>query len=64
MMTDQEERKKLVWEIDKKLQLDGARPIIFHFQWGNCWHPYVKGLTTHVNSMYNGWRMEDAWLDK
>ena len=30
MMTDQEKRKKLVWEIDKKLQEDGARPIIFH----------------------------------
>jgi len=64
MMSDPAERRKLVWEIDKKLQLDGARPIIFHFKWGNCWHPYVKGLTTHVNSMYNGWRMEDAWLDK
>src|SRR5712671_4061427 len=25
-MTDQEKRKKLVWEIDKKLQEDGARP--------------------------------------
>ena len=28
-MADQEKRKKLVWEIDKKLQEDGARPIIF-----------------------------------
>ena len=28
--TDQEKRKKLVWEIDSKLQEDGARPIIFH----------------------------------
>jgi len=26
---DQEKRKKLVWEIDKKLQEDAARPIIF-----------------------------------
>jgi peptide/nickel transport system substrate-binding protein len=24
----------------------------------------VKGLTIMVNSIYNGWRMEDVWLDK
>jgi len=24
----------------------------------------VKGLTLMVNSMFNGWRMEDVWLDK
>jgi len=24
----------------------------------------VKGLTTMVNGLYNGWRMEDVWLDK
>ena len=26
--------------------------------------PYVKGLTIMVNSIFNGWRMEDVWLDK
>jgi len=24
----------------------------------------VKGLTVMNNSIYNGWRMEDVWLDK
>jgi hypothetical protein len=24
----------------------------------------VKGYTPMVNSVYNGWRMEDVWLDK
>jgi hypothetical protein len=24
----------------------------------------VKGLVTMVNSIYNGYRMEDVWLDK
>jgi hypothetical protein len=24
----------------------------------------VKGLTVMVNSIFNGWRMEDVWLDK
>jgi peptide/nickel transport system substrate-binding protein len=62
--TDQERRKQLVWEIDATLQEEGARPIIFHTRGATCWHPQVKGLTTMVNSMYNGWRMEDVWLDK
>jgi peptide/nickel transport system substrate-binding protein len=53
-----------VWEIDRKLQEDGARPIIFHNIAATCWQPYVKGLTIMVNSIYNGWRFEDVWLDK
>jgi peptide/nickel transport system substrate-binding protein len=24
----------------------------------------VKGLVLQVNSIYNGWRFEDVWLDK
>ena len=59
-----EKRKKLVWEIDKKLQEDVARPIIFHGRGGTCWQPYVKGITVMVNSSYNGYRYEDVWLDK
>ena len=61
---DREKRKKLVWEIDRRLQQDGARPIIFYYSAATCWQPYVKGFTIMVNSIYNGWRMEDAWLDK
>jgi peptide/nickel transport system substrate-binding protein len=26
--------------------------------------PQVKGVTIMVNSIYNGWRFEDVWLDK
>jgi peptide/nickel transport system substrate-binding protein len=62
--TDLNKRKKLVWEIDKKLQEDVARPIIFHIHAGTCWQPYVKGITVMVNSSYNGYRYEDVWLDK
>jgi len=62
--TDQEKRKKLVWEIDRKLQEDVARPIISHNRAATCWQPQVKGVTLMVNSSYNGWRMEDWWLDK
>ena len=64
METDVAKRKKLVWEIDKKLQEDVARPIIFHSRTGSCWQPYVKGVTIMVNSSYNGYRYEDVWLDK
>ncbi len=63
-MSDQEKRKKLVWEIDRQLQEDQARPIIFQNIAATCRHPYVKGMTEMVNSIYNGWRFEDAWLDK
>ena len=61
---DQQKRRDLVWEIERKLAEDGARPIIFYARAGTCWQPYVKGFTIMVNSIYNGWRMEDAWLDK
>jgi len=63
-MTDQAARKKLVWDIDKQLQEDGARPIIFHAVNATCMQPAVKGLTIMVNSIYNGWKMEDVWLDR
>jgi len=64
MITDQDARKKLVWEIDKRLQEDGARPIIFHAVNATCMQASVKGLTIMVNSIYNGWKMEDVWLDR
>jgi peptide/nickel transport system substrate-binding protein len=63
-MTDMEERRKLVWEIDRQLQLDQARPVIHHRKAATCWHPYVKNVSRHSNNQYNAWRMEDWWLDK
>jgi peptide/nickel transport system substrate-binding protein len=63
-MADREKRRRLVWEIDKKLQEDGARPIIYHPRAATCMQPQLKGLTIMVNSQYNGWRMEDVWLDQ
>jgi peptide/nickel transport system substrate-binding protein len=62
--TDLAKRKKLVWEIDKKLQEDVARPILFHARTGTCWKPYLKNMTIMNNSAYNGYRYEDIWLDK
>ncbi|HKU95042.1 MAG TPA: ABC transporter substrate-binding protein [Vineibacter sp.] len=62
--TDFKKRQQMVWDIDRKLQEDIARPIIFHGVAAACWQPHVKGLTIMVNSIYNGWRFEDVWLDK
>ena len=61
---DPVKRKKLVWEIERKLAEDGARPIIFYDRRATCWQPYVKGFTIMVNSVFSGGRMEDVWLDR
>ena len=39
MEPDQEKRKKIVWEIDKVLTEDAARPIIFRYDLGTCRYP-------------------------
>ena len=61
---DPTKRKELVWAIERKLAEDAARPIIYHSRAGTCWQPYVKGFVPMINSIYNGLRMEDVWLDK
>jgi peptide/nickel transport system substrate-binding protein len=62
--SDQEKRKHMVWEIDRRLQQDAVRPIVYYIRAGTCWRPEVKGLTMMVNSTFNAWRMEDVWLDR
>jgi peptide/nickel transport system substrate-binding protein len=64
MEPNQEKRRQLVWEIERRLTEDVARPLIQYGRGGNCWDPSVKNLTIMVNSIYNGWRMEDVWLDR
>jgi peptide/nickel transport system substrate-binding protein len=61
---DEARRKQLVWEIERELAEDVARPIIFYERAATCWQPYVKGQTMMVNSIFNGNRREDVWLDK
>ena len=43
---------------------DVARPVLYHNRSGTCWQPYVKNYVPMINSIYNGLRMEDVWLDK
>jgi peptide/nickel transport system substrate-binding protein len=64
MEADQEKRRQLVWEIERQLAEDVARPVLYHNRSGTCWQPYVKGYVPMINSIYNGLRMEDVWLDK
>jgi peptide/nickel transport system substrate-binding protein len=61
---DTAKRKQIVWQIERKLAEDVARPVIHFQRAGTCWYPHVKGYTLHENSIYNGARFEDVWLDK
>jgi len=61
---DLAKRRQMVWEVERKLALDVARPIIFHNMRATCWHPHLKGVVLHTNSIYNNWRLEDVWLDR
>ncbi|THD76178.1 MAG: peptide ABC transporter substrate-binding protein, partial [Bradyrhizobium sp.] len=61
---DREKRKKIVWDIERLLVDDAARPSILFGAAGNCWQPYVRNFTPHDNSQYNNLRFEDVWLDR
>jgi peptide/nickel transport system substrate-binding protein len=60
---DRDKRRQLVWEIERRLAEDSVRPVIFYARQASCQQPRVKGLTLMVNSIYNGSRFEDPWLD-
>jgi peptide/nickel transport system substrate-binding protein len=64
MEPDPEKRRQLVWQIERKLAEDDARPVLFHPRAAVCNQPWVKGMTQMVNGIYNGSRFEDVWLDK
>jgi len=60
---DRDKRIKLVWEIQRRLEADVARPMLgwrneYFTQW-----PYVRNLVPH-HSLYNYGRMQDVWLDR
>jgi peptide/nickel transport system substrate-binding protein len=64
MTADPKKRKEIVWQAERKLAEAAFRPVIFYPAGASCRQPWVKGLTMMTNSIYNGWRMEDVWLDK
>jgi peptide/nickel transport system substrate-binding protein len=61
---DKDKRTKIIWDIERLLAEDAARPSILWSAAGNCWQPYVKGYQPHDNSQYNNTRFEDVWLDR
>jgi len=61
---DKAKRTSMIWDIERLLVEDAARPSIVWQTAANCWQPYVKGYTPHDNSQYNNLRFEDVWLDK
>ena len=62
--TNADKRRQLVWQIERKLIEEDARPDILYVRGITCRRPYAKGLISMVNSIYNGSRFEDVWLDK
>ena len=64
MEADLEKRRHQVWQIEKQLAEDSVRPVIFYPRAAICAQPRVKGLTQMVNSIYNGSRLEDVWLEQ
>ena len=62
--TDVAKRREIVWEIERILNEDVARPIILHGRSAQCRQPYVKGHVRAANSIYSNWRHEQVWLDK
>jgi peptide/nickel transport system substrate-binding protein len=61
---DPAKRKPLVWDAERRLAEDGARPIIFYNRFAYCWQKEVKGWTVMGNSIINNFRLEDVWLDR
>jgi peptide/nickel transport system substrate-binding protein len=64
MEADADKRRKLVWEVERKLAEDSSRPVLLYSRFATCRQPQLKGLVTMTNSRFNGWRMEDLWLDR
>jgi peptide/nickel transport system substrate-binding protein len=64
MEADTDKRRKLVWDVERKLAEDTSRPVLLYSRFATCMQPRLKGLTTMTNSRFNGWRMEDLWLDR
>lgn len=56
-------RQAMVAEIQKRLELDAARPI---FAWDLDYfamRPYVHGFVPH-NNVYNNGRLQDVWMSR
>ncbi len=60
---DPVQRRRLVYEIQKRLESDGARPILGWSIDSYVMWPYVKNLVPH-QTVYSSARFQEVWLDK
>jgi peptide/nickel transport system substrate-binding protein len=60
---DRKKRMTMVWQIQKKLEEDAARPMMGWRLDYFAQAPYVRNLVPHHN-IYNYGRLQDVWLDK
>jgi len=61
---DPAKRRAIVWQIEKVLNDEFARPMIYHGRGPLCWQPTVKGFVRQSNSIYNMWRLDGVWLER
>jgi peptide/nickel transport system substrate-binding protein len=61
---DPARRKQILWQIEHKLAEEDVRPVIFYADRGYCRRPWVKNEMINSNSIFDGARREDVWLDK
>ncbi len=62
-MPDPVQRTRLVAEIQKRLEIDGARPILaWDIDYYAMW-PYVHNLVPH-QSVYSYARFQEVWIDR
>ena len=60
---DGKKRSALVWDIQRKLEEDAARPTMgWRLDYFTQW-PHVKNLVPHHN-IYNFGRLQDVWMDR
>ena len=60
----QSDLEEVVISFEAPLAEDASRPVLLYSRFATCMQPRLKGLTTMTNSRFNGWRMEDVWLDR
>ena len=53
-----------MWDIERALIEDGARPMIYNGNVNTCWQPELQGIVRKRDSIYNDWRFEQMWLDR
>ncbi|MBI3826604.1 MAG: ABC transporter substrate-binding protein [Candidatus Rokubacteria bacterium] len=60
---NRDKRLALVWEIQRRLEAEVARPMLgWRIEYFATW-PRVHGLVPH-NALYNYGRMQDVWMDR